>query len=71
MREYLYVVIYNPGLRIVGPFKSSQAAVRFGEAWQEANEDNPCWNTISFNCYPGAQLVVNIEAPETAPMEAP
>ncbi len=46
-----YVVIMRsdlvPGyVAVVGPFGSTDSACRWGESWQSACGDNPCWQQI-------------------------
>ena len=58
-----YVIIYNPTLRIVGPFSDYGKSVWWGRNWQADNGDNPCWSTISFDGEPIAELRVQVERP--------
>ncbi len=38
----------EPGdVKIVGPFADIDAAETYGVQWQEDNDDNPCWQTVT------------------------
>jgi hypothetical protein len=58
-----YIIIYNPTLRIVGPFPDCERAAEWGRQWQESHGDNPCWNTIELHGAPIARIVVEVERP--------
>jgi hypothetical protein len=52
MSKHYVVTIYSdrePGdVQIVGPFEDGEeAAGEWGREWQEANDDNPCWQTVT------------------------
>jgi hypothetical protein len=59
----LYIVIFNPVLRVVGPFKDKTESVAWGQKWQQENGDNPCWNEIVFDGDPIAELRIEVERP--------
>lgn len=40
---------------LVGPFTDEDAAVKFGEKWQAACGDNPCWQVL--NCRTDFQVM--------------
>lgn len=53
MTKKHYIVAMHPDeetpetLEIVGPFETKDSACEWGERWQEANGDNPCWQYLS------------------------
>lgn len=50
----MYVLTFDPNnsrvgdavIAIYGPFDDGTDARYFGQKWQAANSDSPCWNTI-------------------------
>lgn len=48
-REH-WVMTFNPHdgcIKVHGPFDNEAAAAGYGRRWQQANDDNPCWNTLA------------------------
>lgn len=63
-----YILIWNPGLRIVGPFPTDDAIWQWGKTWQKINGDNPCWTSIEFdidkvNRFSLSDIIISIEKP--------
>ena len=62
----IYIIIYNPSLRLIGPFSNAIKAGAWGRGWQKANHDNPCWNLMRLEGEPIGELVIAVERPSMA-----
>lgn len=58
-----YIVLFNPTLRIIGPFHTTGEACEWGRKWEEGVGDNPCWNIIVLEGEPVAELRISVERP--------